>query len=183
MKTYIALFRGINVGGNNTLPMKELTALLENLGADRVKTYIQSGNAVFRHQAESISQLSSSISAAIKENHGFEPHVLLLDLVEMEQAVTSNPYPEAEAEPKTLHLYFLASTPQNPDLKTLDSLKKANEQFKLIDNVFYLYAPDGIGRSKLAARVEKALGVAATARNWRTVNKIMAMAQQDESWD
>lgn len=178
MKTYIALFRGINVGGKNTLLMKALAALLEKLGAHRVKTYIQSGNAVFQHQAESASRLSSSIRAAIKESHGFEPRVLLLDLVEMKQAIASNPFPEAESEPKTLHLYFLTSIPQNPDLKTLDSLKKANEQFKLIDNVFYLHAPDGIGRSKLAARAEKALGVAATARNWRTVSKIMALAQQ-----
>lgn len=180
MKTYIALFRGINVGGNNILPMKELAALLENLGADSVKTYIQSGNAVFRHQAENISQLSSRISAAIKESHGFEPRVLLLDSVEMEQAVASNPFPAAESEPKTLHLYFLTSAPHNPDLKMLDNLKKANEQFKLIDTVFYLHAPDGIGRSKLAERVEKALGVAATARNWRTVGKIMAMAKQGD---
>jgi uncharacterized protein (DUF1697 family) len=178
MKTYIALFRGINVGGKNILPMKELAALLEKLGADNVKTYIQSGNAVFRHQAESASQLSSTISAAIKERHGFEPRVLLLGLAEMEKAVASNPFPAAETEPKTLHLYFLASTPQNPDLKMLDSLKKANERFKLIDTVFYLHAPDGIGRSKLAERVEKALGVAATTRNWRTVSKIMAMVQQ-----
>lgn len=178
MKTYIALFRGINVGGRNRLPMKELAALLEKLGAESVKTYIQSGNAVFRHEAESTSRLSSSISAAIKESHGFEPRVLLLELVEMEQAMASNPFPDAEAEPKTLHLYFLTAAPQNPDLDMLDSLKKANEQFKLIDKVFYLHAPDGIGRSKLAERVEKALGVAATARNWRTVSKIMAMAKQ-----
>ena len=177
MKTYIALFRGINVGGNNILPMKELVVVLENLGADSVKTYIQSGNAVFQHESENVSGLSSRISAAIKESHGFEPRVLLLDLVEMEKAMASNPFPAAESEPKTLHLYFLASAPQNPDLKMLDSLKKADEQFKLIDNVFYLHAPDGIGRSKLAERAEKALGVAATARNWRTVSKIMAMAK------
>jgi len=177
MKTYIALFRGINVGGNNILPMKELVVVLENLGADSVKTYIQSGNAVFQHESENVSGLSSRISAAIKESHGFEPRVLLLDLVEMEKAMASNPFPAAESEPKTLHLYFLASAPQNPDLKMLDSLKKADEQFKLIDNVFYLHTPDGIGRSKLAERAEKALGVAATARNWRTVSKIMAMAK------
>ena len=177
MKTYIALFRGINVGGNNILPMKELAVVLENLGAANVKTYIQSGNAVFQHESENVSGLSSRISAAIKESHGFEPRVWLLDLVEMEKAMTSNPFPAAESEPKTLHLYFLASAPQNPDLKMLDSLKKADEQFKLIDNVFYLHAPDGIGRSKLAERAEKALGVAATARNWRTVSKIMAMAK------
>ena len=176
MKTYIALFRGINVGGHNILPMKTLRALLENLGAQDVKTYIQSGNAVFRHEAEVVSQLSSRISAAIKESQGFEPRVLLLDVVEMEQAIASNPFPEAQAEPKTLHVYFLASVPQNPDLPMLNNLRKDSEQFKLIDKVFYLHAPDGIGRSKLAERVEKALGVAATARNWQTVSKVMAMA-------
>lgn len=179
MKTYIALFRGINVGGHNILPMKELRTLLEDLGAQDVKTYIQSGNAVFRHEADSVAQLSSRISAAIKESHGFEPRVLLLDLAAMEKAVASNPFPEAESEPKTLHLYFLAAGPQNPDLPMLDTLKKDSEQFKLTDTVFYLHAPDGIGRSKLAERVEKTLGVAATARNWRTVSKIMAMVSQD----
>ncbi|MEW5959856.1 MAG: DUF1697 domain-containing protein, partial [Chloroflexota bacterium] len=112
-----------------------------------------------------------------------EPRVFLLDLVEMEQVLASNPFPEAESEPTTLHLYFLAAVPQNPDLKTLDSLKQANEQFKLVDNVFYLHAPAGIGRSKLAARVEKALGVAVTARNWRTVCKLVAMAKQYGSLD
>ena len=178
MKTYIALLRGINVGGSNILPMKNLRALLEELGGHSVKTYIQSGNVVFQHEAEDSSELSSKISAAIKKNHGFEPQVLLLDLVKMEQAIASNPFPQAESEPKTLHLYFLASIPQNPDLEMLDSLKKDNEQFKLIDRVFYLHAPDGIGRSKLAERAERALGVAATARNWRTVSKIMAMVEQ-----
>lgn len=178
MKTYIALFRGINVGGNNMLSMKDLAALLEKLDAHNVKTYIQSGNVVFQHESERAAELSSRISAAIKESHGFEPRVLLLDLVEMENAVASNPFSEAEVEPKTLHLFFLADPPQNPDLKTLDTIKQDNEQFKLIDKVFYLHAPDGIGRSKLAERAEKALGVAATARNWRTVCKIMAMAQQ-----
>jgi uncharacterized protein (DUF1697 family) len=178
MKIYIALFRGINVGGRNILRMKDLAALLEKLGAQGVKTYIQSGNVVFQHKAESIPHLAGRIRAAIKENHGFDPRVYLLDLAELEQAMASNPFPQAEADPKTLHLYFLASTPEKPDLETLNNLKRDNEQFKLVDNVFYLYAPDGIGRSKLAEKAEKALGVAATARNWRTVGKITAMAKQ-----
>ncbi|MCB0192420.1 MAG: DUF1697 domain-containing protein [Anaerolineae bacterium] len=178
MKTYIALFRGINVGGNNRLPMKELRALLEELDAENVKTYIQSGNAAFRHTTNDVDQLAERISSAIEESHGFAPRVLLLDAANVEKAAASNPFPEADAEPKTLHLYFLTSTPQNPDLSTLDALKKDNEQYKLTDNVFYLYAPDGIGRSKLAERAEKALGVAATARNWRTVGKIMEMVSE-----
>jgi uncharacterized protein (DUF1697 family) len=72
----------------------------------------------------------------------------------------------------------LANPPENPDLETLDSLKRDNERYSLNNKVFYLHAPDGIGRSKLAAHAEKSLGVAATARNWRSVCKIMAMAKQ-----
>lgn len=179
MKTYIALFRGINVGGKNILPMKELVTLLEKLGAQGVKTYIQSGNAIFQHQTEQAAELSNRIRDAIRASHGFEPQVLLLDVAEMEQAIAINPFPQADSAPKNLHLYFLADPPEAPDLETLDNLKQDTEQYNLTGKVFYLYAPAGIGRSKLAARVEKSLGVAATARNWRTVSKIIALAKEN----
>jgi len=86
-------------------------------------------------------------------------------LAEREKAMASNPFSHAEAESKTLHLYFLAAAPKNPDLAVPNSLKKDNEQFKLIDQVFYLHTSDGIGRSRLAEKADKALGVAVTARN------------------
>jgi uncharacterized protein (DUF1697 family) len=178
MKTYIALFRGINVGGTNVLPMKDLVALLENIGSQNVKTYIQSGNAVFQSEEENASLLSNKIRAAIKKSHGFEPQVLLLEPEDVDRAIESNPFPEAESEPKTLHVHFLASMPKNPDLGALESIKNDRERFALRDRVFYLHAPDGIGRSKLAANAEKLLGVALTARNWRTVCRVMAMAKQ-----
>ena len=178
MKTYIALFRGINVGGNTVLPMKDLVSLLENIGSQNVKTYIQSGNAVFQNREENASLLSNIIRAAIKKSHGFEPQVLLLEPEEIERVVESNPFPEAESEPKTLHVHFLASMPKNPDLGALESIKSDRERFVLKDGVLYLHAPDGIGRSKLAANAEKLLGVAMTGRNWRTVCKVMAMAKQ-----
>lgn len=178
MKTYIALFRGINVGGRNSLPMKELVALLENLGLQNVRTYIQSGNVVFRSSDDNAAELSSTIRAAINERHGFEPHLLLLGLDELEKAMESNPFPEAEAEPRTLHLGFLTAAPASPDLEALEGLRKESERFHLDGNVFYLHAPDGVGRSKLAANVERLLGVAMTDRNWRTVTKIMAMARE-----
>jgi uncharacterized protein (DUF1697 family) len=176
MKTYVALFRGINVGGSNILPMKDLVALLENMDSKNVRTYIQSGNAVFEHAEKNPSQLSSEIRATINESHGFEPEVFLLELAEIERAVGSNPFPEAE--PKTLHVHFLASEPNSPDLDALERIKGEREQFALKDGFFYLYAPEGIGRSKLAANAEKLLGVAATSRNWRTVSKILAMANE-----
>jgi uncharacterized protein (DUF1697 family) len=178
MKTYIALFRGINVGGTNVLPMKDLVALLENIGSQNVRTYIQSGNAVFQNEEENASLLSNKIRAAIKQSHGFEPQVLLLTPEEIERAIESNPFPEAESEPKTLHAYFLASMPKDPDLGALERIKSDRERFALKDKVFYLHAPDGIGRSKLAANTEKLLGVAVTGRNWRTVCKVMTMLNQ-----
>jgi uncharacterized protein (DUF1697 family) len=177
MTTYIALFRGINVGGKNKLPMKDLVSTLENVGCQEVATYIQSGNAVFQSEKQGASLLSETIEAAIKERHGFEPRVLVLASKEMERAMRSNPFPEAESEPKTLHLYFLAAPPESSDLDALEEIKGARERFVLGDGVFYLHAPDGIGRSKLAANIEKLLGVPTTARNWRTVRKVMEMAQ------
>ena len=176
MNTFIALLRGINVGGNNILPMRELVAVLEALSLSHVKTYIQSGNVVFQSQHKNLKELSPAISAAIGKSHGFTPHVLLLDLPAFQEAIAANPFPEAEREPKTLHLFFLDEIPPNPDLESLERLKAENERYRLINNVFYLHAPAGIGRSTLAEKVEKVLGVAATARNWRTVNKIMSIA-------
>ena len=176
MNTYIALLRGINVGSNRSLPMKELMAMLEDLGAEGVKTYIQSGNVVFRSGDTHTQALAARLTAEIKRLKGFEPHVLILGLEDWDAAMANNPFPEAEADPKTLHLGFLTAIPENPDLDAMTDLKKDNERFQLIGSVFYLHAPDGIGRSKLAERSERLLGVPTTDRNWRTVCKIRELA-------
>lgn len=179
MKTYIALVRGINVGGKGLLPMKELVAILESLGSQKVTTYIQSGNAVFQHKVGEASKLAGKTSAAIEKKRGFAPHVLVLDAKELKQAVDGNPFPEAEAEPKSLHVFFLDAKPAKATLKPLTVLKSDSERFELSGNVFYLHAPDGIGRSKLAANVERQLGVPATSRNWRSVCKLLEIANED----
>ncbi len=178
MNTYIGLLRGINVGGNNILPMKGLVALLETLGFRDVRTYIQSGNVIFRHGEDKASILSKMISAGIKKEYGFEPQVLVRKVADIERAMAINPFREAESDPKTLHLYFLTSVPKKPDMTMLESIKVSSERFVLKDDVFYLQAPNGVGRSKLAAQAERALGVSVTARNWRTISKIMDMAKQ-----
>jgi uncharacterized protein (DUF1697 family) len=178
MNTYVAFFRGINVGGNNSLPMKELIAILEDTGARNIKTYIQSGNAVFQSTEKDPSQLANQLAVEIKRRHGFEPYILILDLEAIKRAIAENPFPEAEAEPSSLHLGFLASRPSSPNLVKLSSLKKESEQFHLSDQVFYLHAPEGVGRSKLASSSEKLLGVPMTVRNWRTVCKVMEMAEE-----
>ncbi len=175
MTTLIALLRGINVIGNNKLPMKELAALLAGMGLRDVQTYIQSGNVVFRSNVKNKTELATQISAAIEAQHGFAPQVLLLDAAELHKAMAGNPYPEAASAPRTLHLFFLADAPQHPDLKALETIRTGGERFKLAGKVFYLHTPDGFGPSKLAGRVEKSLGVAATARNWSTVCKLAEM--------
>ena len=176
MNTYIALLRGINVGGKNLLPMSALVALLADLGGQGIRTYIQSGNAVFRSAEKDPAQLSRQLAAAIKQGWGFEPWVLILGLADLKKAMAENPFPEAEADPSSLHLGFLASPPESPDLEKLTTLKKESERFQLRDKVFYLHAPEGVGRSRLAASSEKLLGVPMTDRNWRTVGKIREMA-------
>lgn len=177
MPVYIAFFRAINVGGKNPLPMKSLVSLLEGLGARTVKTYIQSGNAVFQSAEKDPARLSRQLATAVKQHHGFEPRVLVLDLATLRKAQAGNPFPEAEADPQSLHLGFLAAQPQQPDIAKLSGLKLDSERFHLGDGVFYLHAPQGVGRSKLAASAEKLLGVPMTDRNWRTVCKVAELAQ------
>jgi uncharacterized protein (DUF1697 family) len=177
MTQHIALLRGINVGGNNMLAMKDLSALLEQLGCANIKTYIQSGNVIFDGASAKTEILVKKIGAAIAKSHGFQPHILVLDKKEMAKIAAANPFPKAAAEPKSLHVFFLDAPPKKPDLGSLTALKTESESFKLIGKAFYLHAPDGIHRSKLAARAEKLLGVAATARNWNTVVKVLELAE------
>ena len=180
MHTLIALFRGINVGGHNKLPMQALRDILEALDCCAVRTYIQSGNAVFRTSKDP-ARIGDEIAGAVEKEFGFAPGVLILTRDEVRAIAAANPYSDAEQTPAQLHVSFLAETPTAPDLETLKQLRTPTESFTRHEDVFDLHAPDGIGRSKLAARVEKSLGVEATGRNWRTVEKILALA--DEVFD
>lgn len=175
MYTYIALFRGINVGGKNVLSMKELVAILDFLNYENIQTYIQSGNVVFQGKNKVSEKSAREISKLVLDRKGFEPKVLLLRLEELQDAIANNPFSTDNV--KTLHFFFLASQPREPNIGQLESIKAKSEEFKLDSNVFYLYALDGIGRSKLAAGVEKVLGVPITARNWNTVNALISMAE------
>lgn len=175
MKTFVALLRGINVGGRNRLPMKNLVGILGNLGAENVRTYVQSGNAIFRSDEIEPAAFSEKLATAIEASHNFAPQVFVLDMGCFMEAIEANPFPDAEQDPKSLHLGFLSSEPKTPDLDRLERLKKPTERFQLIGKFFYLHAPDGVGRSKLAAASEAALGVPLTDRNWKTVCKIKEM--------
>jgi uncharacterized protein (DUF1697 family) len=175
VRTWIGLFRGINVGGRNLLPMKELVALLAEEGFDEVRTYIQSGNVVFR-SAGSAPALGERILGAVAGRFGFRPHLLLLSATDLARAASANPYPEACARPQHLHRWFLVQAPGAAAARSLEAVRAPSERFTVRDRVLYLHAPEGIGRSKLAARAEALLGVAGTARNWRTVTQLLELA-------
>jgi uncharacterized protein (DUF1697 family) len=177
MSRFVALFRGINVGGKNILPMQALREILTACGCEDVQTYIQSGNAVFSSSVAA-DGLSVSIKHAIEERFGFAPQVLLLDRDRFTAIAVANPFSDEDLDPKCLHIWFLTETPTAANLDALNDLKMESEQFSLRDDAFYLYAPDGLGRSRLAQNVDRHLGVTTTARNWRTVSRLIEMVKQ-----
>lgn len=187
MSTWVALLRGINVGGTNRLPMAELRSCVEATGAHDVRTYIQSGNCVFRSddgqatETATAERLALARSAEIERRTGLQMPVLVRSLGEVEQALADNPYPAASEQPATLHLCFLSTVPPAPNVAAMDALRGSDESFAFVGRVFYLHAPSGIGRSKLAAAMERHIAVPMTARNLRSVTQIVALAQRVRS--
>ena len=171
MFTYIVLLRGINVGGKGILPMRNLCSIVESLGCENIKTYIQSGNLVFNNSTELPTNFDIALSLEIEKIFNFKPGVFIFSLADFKKIIANNPFSIENG--KIVHFYFLSTKPKNPDLEKLNSLKTETEQFKLLNQVLYLIAPDGIGRSKLASQIEKVLKTNATARNFNTINKLL----------
>ncbi len=177
MNTYIALLRGINIAGNHMLPMKVLKVLFEDNGCSDVRTYIQSGNVVFCSRTSDRARLEKRLASAVAKSHGFETTVLVLTTEELESAAAGNPFPEAEDNPRSVHLFFLAAAPKDPGIPSVEAMRTPSERCVLEGRVFYLHTPDGFGTSRLAGHVERLLGVPATARNWRTVTTLLEMVR------
>ena len=176
MTPFVLLLRGINVGGpTRSLPMKELKSMLEKLGATAIETYIQSGNVVLQTEPDLAETLPIRLSQAIHEQKGFSPAILLLTPEQLQQAIDHNPFPEALETPKLLHVGFLSETPVHPDVGSLQSLLSEGEKIQLIGSCFYHYAANGYGKSKVAEKAERLLGVPMTDRNWNTVLKLNSM--------
>ncbi len=172
MTVWIALLRGVNVGGKNRLPMSALTRVMTDNGFEDVRTYIQSGNIVFR----SAQRPKGQLALLVEQHFGFRPEIVYLSHEELASAVQRNPFQPEEG--KQLHYFFLAGSPVVFDTAPLDAVKSKREDFRRVGNVFYLYAPDGIGRSKLAEKVGRALAGSATARNANTVARLLQMAAE-----
>lgn len=178
MTTYAALLRGINVGGSKKVPMADLRALLTGLGHEDVRTYLQSGQAVFTSGHGDEESLAAEITHAIEKYFGFGVDVIVRDHAYLKAIADACPFPAADLEPKQLHVTYF-SAPVSPErFAEIDESAYLPEEFRLGDRALYLYAPNGLGRSKLAEHLSKpriTKGVIATTRNWNTVVKMVEM--------
>ncbi len=174
MTRKIALLRGVNVGGHNRLPMKELAILLERIGCANVRTCIQSGNIVFDGDAD-----GDDIAAAIEKKFGFAPHTFVMTAAAFKKAVAGCPYKEeAKASPKSVHLFFLGAAPDKGAAAGLDAIKTASEDYKLTTSVLYLHTPEGLLSSKIAEKADRILNTKTTARNWNTVCALVDLVKE-----
>ncbi|MFJ5103324.1 DUF1697 domain-containing protein [Streptomyces sp. NPDC088554] len=176
--TYAALLRGINVSGHKRVPMSDLRELLAELGHGEVRTYLQSGNAVFTSASDDPDALAAALERAIEKRFGFTVGALVRDGAYLRAIVENCPFPAATLEGKQLHVTYF-SEPVGPErLSSLDAAGYLPEEFRLGDRALYLYAPQGLGRSRLAealARPALFAGVTATSRNWNTVTKLVEL--------
>jgi uncharacterized protein (DUF1697 family) len=177
MTTWIALLRGINVGGHRVVPMKRLRALLSDLGYEDAATYIQSGNCVFRSAGGDAARLAEQIGGAIEAEFGFRLRVFVLGLEQFEAAIAANPFAGRDIDPKFVHLFFLSDPVDGFDETAMRVLAAPGDDFLLANRVFYLLTPAGIGRSRLADKLETLLPVPMTGRNLRSAVRIAELAR------
>ena len=167
---HVALLRGVNVGGKNLLPMAELSRLFVDQGCDDVRTYIQSGNVLFRADAPTRARLAESLPAAIRRRFGLDVPVILRSRAEFEGAVAANPFVAAGADPATLYVGFLGMHPTAAKVSTLDAGRSPPDAFRVIGREIHLRLPDGIAKTKLTnAYFDRVLATTSTFRGWRTV--------------
>lgn len=178
MTTYLALLRGINVGGKAKVPMKDLRTLLEDLGYEDVRTYLQSGNVVFEDQSSAPEELAAGLGDAVSRAFEFKVSVLIRAHRELAGVATANPFPTEGANPSSLHVMFLAARPSSTAVKALDPDRSPPDEFVVKDREVYLSFPNGSARSKLTIDYfERKLGTRATARNWNTIMKVLELME------
>lgn len=174
--TFIILLRGINVSGKNKLPMADLRKLLKDVGFQNVQTYIQSGNIILNTNEDKVT-VCNKIKEVIKEKFGYNVPVLARTIAEWKKAIDNNPYTKRK-EDKKMYFTFLNATPKETKIEVN---KAQGDEFKMINDVVYLYCEGGYGKTKLSNNLfEKKLNVTATTRNLRTTLKLLELAYTNQ---
>ena len=176
MGRYVAMLRGVNVGGKQ-IKMTALSALFSDLGHHDVVTYIQSGNVVFTSSSRSADALTGAIEGRITQDLRLDVRVLLRSRAELERVQRANPLLRAGADPAKLHVTFLATKPAAALVRAAGELDSGADEFRVVGREVYVHCPNGYGRTKINNMFfEKKLQVVATTRNWNTVNKLLQLA-------
>jgi uncharacterized protein (DUF1697 family) len=174
--TYVAFLRGINVGGKNKLPMRDLRDLFTEAGCEDVRTYIQSGNVIFRAEPGVITSLPDTVTAQIAKRYGHRTPIVVRTAARMDDMIRQNPFIAQGADEDELHVLFLAGKPDAQRIAALDPDRSPPDAFVVRGEEIYLRLPNGMGRTKLTNDyIDRTLATTSTARNWRTVMKLRAM--------
>ncbi len=177
MNKKVAILRGINVGGNRKILMADLKLLFEELGFSNIITYIQSGNVLFNSNTEN-ELLADQIEQAITANFGFDVPVIVRSAIELKKAIDTNPFYDADADVNKLHLSFLKEKPTAENLQHTVSYNYEPDKFVIDGKEVFIFCENKYHESKLTNLFfEKKLKVGATTRNWKTVLKLMVLAQ------
>ena len=176
-RPYVALLRGINVGGRHKLLMRDLAAMFVEAGCEDVRTYIQSGNVVFRADPSLADGLSARITTAIAASHGYQIPVVIRTAADVARVVRGNPFLADGADPTKLYVGFLSEASDPAKVAKLDPDRSPPDAFEVRGDEVYLHFPNGVARSKLTNDyLDRTLGTVSTIRNWRTVCKLHEMA-------
>ncbi|MEV1026569.1 DUF1697 domain-containing protein [Streptomyces sp. NPDC050264] len=175
---YAALLRGINVGGKKKVPMAQLCSVVEGLGCTDVRTYLQSGNVTFAADGGDETSLARDVAAAVNGEFGFAVDIVVRDHAYLRGVMEACPFPAAELQGRQLHVTYFSEPVSAERFAGLDPAAYAPEEFRLGDRALYLYAPDGLGTSRLGARLSRPAlnkGLIATSRNWNTVVELVEL--------
>jgi uncharacterized protein (DUF1697 family) len=177
MITYLSILRGINVGGRKKIKMTDLKELYQSLDLKNVKTYIQSGNVVFKHIETSPLELADQIEKKIKEVYDFDVAVFVMTKDELKKIIEKNPYKNEDIN--KLYVTVLSEIPPENPIEKIDKAKDESEKFSISGKEIYLLIPGGYGRTKLSNDFfEKKFNMSATTRNWKTINKLLEIADK-----
>jgi uncharacterized protein (DUF1697 family) len=181
MNVMICLLRGVNLGGHKKVSMEVLRNLCTSLKYCDVQTYVQSGNVIFRTKEQDPVVVSKKLEQAIEQKFGFQVGVVVRRPSELKEVISRNPLAKKRGiEPAKLLVIFLPEAPEAETRAAILQIKSKPEEIHLSGRELYIYYPDGVGRSKLAAVLDRSLRKTGTARNWNTVTKLLEMAQKLE---
>ena len=179
-ETYVALLRGINVGGKNKLPMKDLVRMFVDAGCENARSFIQSGNVIFHVAHAGAVQLPDIITAGIAREFGYQAPVLLRSTEQLKDVISHNPFLQEGASENALHVMFLADQPTAARVAGLDPNRSPPDSFRVRGQEVYLHLPAGVANSKLTnSYFDSKLATVSTGRNWRTVTKLLELMETD----